>query len=939
MSKDNIKTAPPVSEDLPAFPEGMPGRRSGKIRVVFYTAFAVLVTAGLYAAGLYSYLLFHTLVELFSVIVCCAVFVIVWNSRPVQDNQYMLFLGISVLFTSVLELLHTLAYKGFGVFPGNDANLPTQLWIAFRYLFGLSFLAAPLFIRRRLNLPVFTGLYTVVTVSLISAIFLGKFPDCFVEGSGLTPFKIYSEYVIIAMLMAGLGLLVRERNFLDHKVLRLVTGAILLSVGSELSFTKYVSVFGPANMPGHFFFLASTICLYQAIVVTCLIEPSRLLYRRLQEKAETLRVSEARLSTFLEATFEGIVQSEEGRILDCNDRFARMTGYSVSELKGAAISDLVAPEDRERVAANIRDNRESVTEHGVLCKDGTRITVEARGQAMSPGGKVRYTAVLDISERKRIEEELLRAYEEQEAIFRAVPFLISMHGEDGRWLRTNPAVTDLFGFDPVALKREEVAKRLRARFADGTQLTSENMPSSRALKGEPVLGAEYMITDGRGTDRILLVNAIPLKKEEKVYGLVLAQADITERKQAEAALMREKLFFESLFQSIPGPAYVFDEEGRFVRWNRYYQTVLGYPAERMAELTVLEIVASADREKVSRVIERVYREGYGATELQTLTADGKTIPMYCMGAFMEIRNKRYVIGVGIDITERKETEEQLRHAAEELQAANKALKASRSAALNLTEDAVAARRLTETMNLALQHEIAVRKQAEEALQEALDELAKQMTDRTAKLREKEVLLKEVHHRVKNNLQVISSLVSLQADVSGDAAMRRVLRDVIDRVRSMALVHEKLYQSVDLAGIDFAEYAKSLLSFLWRAHGTGAIRLKLDLEPVSLAVDTAVPCGLILNELVVNSLEHAFAGRDEGEVTVSLRRDTAGRICLSVSDNGIGLSAGEKRDRSLGLSLVHMLAGQIDASVKTSSNNGTHFEIAFFAQAPEVTAAQ
>jgi PAS domain S-box-containing protein len=208
------------------------------------------------------------------------------------------------------------------------------------------------------------------------------------------------------------------------------------------------------------------------------------------------------------------------------------------------------------------------------------------------------------------------------------------------------------------------------------------------------------------------------------------------------------------------------------------------------------------------------------------------------------------------------------------------------------------------------------KQAEEAIK--------------ASLNEKEVLLKEIHHRVKNNMQVISSLVGLQADGSTDETMREVLRDVTYRVRSMALVHEKLYQSTDLARIDFAEYIRGLLGYLWRAHGAAAVRLMLDLEPVSLPVDTAVPCGLILNELAVNALKHAFRGRSEGEVTVALKSGADGRIRLSVADNGVGLPAGLdwRQASSLGLRLVQMLAAQLGAEVEVSSGDGTRIDIVF-----------
>lgn len=232
--------------------------------------------------------------------------------------------------------------------------------------------------------------------------------------------------------------------------------------------------------------------------------------------------------------------------------------------------------------------------------------------------------------------------------------------------------------------------------------------------------------------------------------------------------------------------------------------------------------------------------------------------------------------------------------------------------------------------LAFVLDITERKRAERALQKAHDELAKQVEERTRELAEKEVLLKEIHHRVKNNLQIISSLVSLQANASSEETVREVLRDVTYRVRSMALVHEKLYQSSDLARIDFAEYARGLLGYLWRAHGATAadIRLTLDLEPVSLPVVTAVPCGLILNELAGNALKHAFRGRSDGNVTVSLKAREHGRIRLYVNDNGVGLPTGFdwRQARSMGLNLVRLLCGQLGADVAISSGDGTRIEI-------------
>ena len=153
--------------------------------------------SGLYATSLHSYLFFHSLSEIFSVVVAYGIFMVAWNSRRMLDNNYLLFLGSAYFFIGFLDLVHTLAYKGMGIFEGDNANIATQLWIAARYMESLSLLIAPLFIGRRLRiLPAF-GCYALITGFVLSAVFQWKiFPACFIEGTGLTPFKKLSELII-----------------------------------------------------------------------------------------------------------------------------------------------------------------------------------------------------------------------------------------------------------------------------------------------------------------------------------------------------------------------------------------------------------------------------------------------------------------------------------------------------------------------------------------------------------------------------------------------------------------------------------------------------------------------------------------------------------------------------------------------------------------------
>jgi PAS domain S-box-containing protein len=188
------------------------------------------------------------------------------------------------------------------------------------------------------------------------------------------------------------------------------------------------------------------------------------------------------------------------------------------------------------------------------------------------------------------------------------------------------------------------------------------------------------------------------------------------------------------------------------------------------------------------------------------------------------------------------------------------------------------------------------------------------------LREKDVLLREVHHRVKNNLAVICSLFYLESTYATDEHTAQVFRESENRVHSMALVHETLYGSKNLSCIDFSEYAKALATDILSSYGNGkhpnaTVLLKSDLQPVIMSIDLAVPCGLILNELLSNAFKHGFSDAREGEIRVALLANSDGKCLLRVDDNGAGISADLEMNtnKSLGLRLVRSLTKQIGGS--------------------------
>ncbi|MBK8023298.1 MAG: PAS domain S-box protein [Chloroflexi bacterium] len=200
------------------------------------------------------------------------------------------------------------------------------------------------------------------------------------------------------------------------------------------------------------------------------------------------------------------------------------------------------------------------------------------------------------------------------------------------------------------------------------------------------------------------------------------------------------------------------------------------------------------------------------------------------------------------------------------------------------------------------------------------------------LREKEVLLREIHHRVKNNMQVISSLLALQAGYTNDDQATQMFRESQNRIRSMALVHELLYQSQDLAQIDFVRYVRELTRHLIHSYLSDASRVELQIVATELLldIDMAIPCGLIINELVSNSLKHAFPNHRRGKIQIFLDRDDDGLYTVMVRDDGVGLPEGLNvhRTESLGLQLVTSLASQINATIGLQRHYGTTFEIRF-----------
>lgn len=209
------------------------------------------------------------------------------------------------------------------------------------------------------------------------------------------------------------------------------------------------------------------------------------------------------------------------------------------------------------------------------------------------------------------------------------------------------------------------------------------------------------------------------------------------------------------------------------------------------------------------------------------------------------------------------------------------------------------------------------------------EFAGKMRELHHSLKEKEALLREIYHRVKNNLQVVSSLLNLQAEAATEPAAQDVLIVSSARVKSMSLIHEMLYQTDNLAKIEMQGYLDNLFKYLFNIYDVKHVKLITDIDNISLSIDTSIPCGLLINEMMSNTLKHAFPWERPGEITFSFKRKN-GNIVLIMSDNGVGISPQIDilKTPSLGMRLIQNLAKQLNGEIVLDRAQGTTFTLVF-----------
>lgn len=421
-----------------------------------YILFLIAIV-GISLSSLYSYLLFHTFAELYSIIIGLMIFTITFNLRDKIDQGYLNFLGIAYLFIAIIDLIHTLAYKGMNIFKGFDANLPTQLWISARYLESFSFLFAIFFINKKVRIyPLIFVYFAITAIVLLSIFHFKNFPDCYIEGKGLTAFKIYSEYLICLILGISLFYIRKYREFFPNVTFQYLKLALITTILAEFSFTQYVSVYGAFNFIGHIFKIISFFFIYKAIVKTALTDPFNLLWKKLKESEENLKNAYIKLNTYTEVLdLVFVVIDREGKIMRINKKGAEKLGYTKEELIGKDWFEIMIPEKERESMRIVFDSIISgevelagYFENKVLRKDGTErifawhntVLRDTQGRiiaTVSAGEDITDKKVYD-EQREKLIEELKKALENIRTLKGLIPICAwckKIRNDEGYWIR------------------------------------------------------------------------------------------------------------------------------------------------------------------------------------------------------------------------------------------------------------------------------------------------------------------------------------------------------------------------------------------------------------------------------------------------------------------------------------------------------------------------
>ncbi len=632
---------------------------------------------------------------------------------------------------------------------------------------------------------------------------------------------------------------------------------------------------------------------------------------------DSLRKSEEKYRTLTETVPDIIFTlDKKGRFTYISTAGENIVGYSNQEFRGHDFTEVLAPEYidamNKRFEQALSGEKFPIAEVEIMHKDGRRIPVEFNMTSLfDKDGNIigRLGVARDITESRQIKKMLRESEDRYRTIFENTGTATIIIEEDRTISLINRKAEKLYGYS----RKEIEGKRKWAEFVVEEDL--EKMKGYHEQRRIDSTSApkryEFRFIDKRGSirDILLSIDVIPGTKTS-----VASLLDVTERKKAENRAKHLNLVLHAIRHVNQLIAREKDRDKllkgacNLMVKERGYHNIWITLLDDSGEL--ITAVESGLGKEFIPLLKQLKKGGLPACGMKALKQPDVVVTMDPPSVCSDCPLSGMYGGRGA-MTIRLEHEGKIYGLAYV------------SIPANLTadkEEHVLFKDIASDIAFAI-HDI------------ELEEKHKRDEEKIkASLKEKEVLLKEIHHRVKNNMQIVSSLLRLQSAKTEDKKTKEIFRECQNRIRTMSLIHEKLYQSKDFAKINFAQYIDGLAVHTYHSYGVDSniIALKTDLEEVFLDLNRAIPCALIANELLSNSVKHAFPQGKKGEICIKLRSGKKGMVTLIVSDNGIGFpeDIDFRKASSLGLQMVNDLTSQIDGTIELDRTGGTAFKVKF-----------
>lgn len=669
--------------------------------------FGGLVLAGLYAIKQYNYLLFHSFAELFSIIIGFGIFIVAYNTRKFQENNYFLFIGVAYVFVAGIDLLHAFSYKGTNIFPLHDSNLPTQLWIAARYLESLSLLLAPLVLTqkgRKIKTAPLVFIYAMIfSLLLLSILYFKIFPASFIEGQGLTPFKKISEYIISLILIGSFFILYQKRQNFEKPVFRLIGASVFVTALSELSFTLYADPYGFFNMIGHYLKIISFYLIYRAVIVTGLNDPYNFLFRNTKKNEEALETAlseshqrQAEMQALLDSTqaiivYKDFKEAAQAIFNSCKSLIGAEGGCLALQHKNGTEDEVVVSESNchlcsltgapNQVLNKLRtdiyktgkpfyDNNLNIEalpdqENGLIKFKNMLLAPVFHGQKTvgilsftnKPEGFTEDDAKISITFGRLISIALTNQLAEEEILKLKLGIersneAIFITDKDGAIIYANPTFEKLYGY-----KKEEVIGQNPRILKSGAHEKAFYEGFWETLLSKKPVSREIINKTKDGRHIFVEASANPILNENgKTIGFLAIQKDITERKNIEEKLKKSEQKYRDIVETAQEGIWILNPQRKIVYANQRMAEILGLKTDSLINKDASEFYADKEMPTFQERRER------GTRERQITKKDGSKIwVLESMSRLSDERgNDIGALEMITDITGRKITEEKIK---------------------------------------------------------------------------------------------------------------------------------------------------------------------------------------------------------------------------------------------------------------------------------------